>query len=34
MQQIAPVEDALFRLALPVIEGWRQKGSIDRKELE
>lgn len=34
MQQIVPIEEAVFRLATPVIEAWRKKGKVNMEEME
>ena len=34
MQRLAPLEEENFRLAEPVLEGWRRKGRVDRQEMQ
>ena len=34
MQRLAPLEKENFRLAEPVLEGWRRKGRPDRQEMQ
>ena len=34
MMQLVPVENEVFRLAMPLLDGWRKQGSIDAKEMQ
>lgn len=34
MQKLAPVEDEVFQLTLPVLQLWRERGSVDTKEMQ
>ena len=34
MQLLAPVERENFRQTMPVLEGWRRKGRVDREEMQ
>ena len=34
MQRLAPFEEENFRLTEPVLEGWRCKGRVDRREMQ
>jgi len=34
MQKLAPVEEEVFQLTLPVVQLWRERGSVDTKEMQ
>ncbi len=34
MQELAPVEKEVFHLTLPVLQLWRERGSVDTKEMQ
>jgi len=34
MQQLVPVEAEVFRRTCPLLDSWRQQGSIDSQEMQ